>query len=99
MDRGGWEAECRFFALRTTINKCYSIIFLTFRTNIEIQPELSENKSELIYRFRGFRGDYKVQAIDPLGKVLGLLNEDLKVETDTMANFEVITGDRYIHNL
>ena len=54
-----------------------------------MQPEVSEDGSELIYRFRGFRGDYKVQAIDPLGKVLGLLNEDLEVESDTLATFEV----------
>ena len=54
-----------------------------------MQPEVSEDGSELIYRFRGFRGDYKIQAIDPLGKVLGLLNEDLEVESDTLATFEV----------
>jgi hypothetical protein len=60
-----------------------------FRTNIEVQPELSKDRSELIYRFRGFTGDYKVQVIDHLGKVLGLLNEDLKVEADTLATYEV----------
>ena len=54
-----------------------------------MQPEVSEDGSELIYRFRGFRGDYKVQAIDPLGKVLGLLNEDLEVESDTLATFKI----------
>ena len=66
-----------------------NFVKLIFRTNIEVKPEVSENGSELIYRFRGFRGNYKVQAIDPLGKVLGLLNDDLEVESDTMATFEV----------
>ena len=66
-----------------------NFITLIFRTNIEVQPEVSDDGSELIYRFRGFRGDYKIQAIDPLGNALGLLNQDLEVESDTMATFEV----------
>jgi len=50
------------------------------RTNLEIEPELSEDDTELIYRFRGFRGQYKISTInEDHGKIL---NEHFEVERD-----------------
>ena len=52
-----------------------------FRTNLELEPELSEDGGELIYRFRGFRGQYKISSSnEDQGKIL---NEHLEVEQDS----------------
>ena len=52
-----------------------------FRTNLELDPELSEDGGELIYRFRGFRGQYKIRTSNEnQGKIL---NEHQEVEQDS----------------
>jgi hypothetical protein len=46
-----------------------------------VEPELSKDGTELIYRFRGFRGQYKVSAmVEEHGQIL---EKDLEVEQDS----------------
>jgi hypothetical protein len=52
-------------------------------------PELSQDGSELIFRFRGFRGDYNVNVIDRNGKLLGLFEKNFQVENDTEIILEI----------
>ena len=50
---------------------------------MEVKPERSADNSELVYRFRGFRGDYNLDVIDARGNSLGLTNTVFTVENDT----------------
>jgi len=51
------------------------------RTNLEVEPELSEDGTELIYRFRGFKGQYEVSAtIEKHGQIL---DKHFEVEEDS----------------
>jgi hypothetical protein len=63
-------------------------LLFSFRTNVELLP-FSQNGSELVFRFRGFHGDYNVNAVDSNGKLLGLFDQNFQVENDTEIIFEI----------
>jgi hypothetical protein len=66
-----------------------STFLFTYRTNLELLPELSQNGSELVFRFRGFHGDYNINAVDRNGKVLGIFEQNFQVENNTEIMFEI----------
>ena len=64
-------------------------LLFTYRTNLELLPELSHDGSELVFRFRGFHGDYNSYAVDGNGRVLGTFEENFQVENNTEIMFEI----------
>jgi hypothetical protein len=36
----------------------------TFQTHLVVEPDVPEDSSELVFQFRGFRGDYTVSVLD-----------------------------------
>jgi len=75
------SSKCENLAYILLVSVQSQKAFLPFRTNMEVEPEISEDGTEMVYRFRGFRGQYQVSVTTENQRLM--LDQHLEVEEDS----------------